>query len=152
MTMGYLYLKLWDYLATTYYSHLPSRAEDATLLSSVTPYGVTFWWIEIVVGALVPAMILLAPRLRRQDFWIVIAALLAIAGVVTNRWNVTLSGLIVPLDWSPGTADLFPAQKYVPALSEWGVAVGVVGYALMMFTLGLRFLPLFPKDDPSQHR
>jgi molybdopterin-containing oxidoreductase family membrane subunit len=151
MTMGYLYLKLWDFLATSYYSHLPSRAADQNLLESVTPYGVTFWWIEIVVGALIPAIILLSPRLRRQDILIVIAALLAIVGVITNRWNVTLSGLIVPMDWSPGAGDLFPVQKYVPALSEWGVGIGVLGYALMMLTLGLTYLPLFPKGDHDDH-
>jgi len=151
MTLGYLYLKLWDFLATSYYSHLPERVEANNLLESTTPYGVTFWWIEIVVGALVPAIILLTPRLRRQDIWLVVAAVLAIAGIVVNRWNVTLSGLVVPMDWTPGAAELFPVREYVPALSEWGVAIGVVGYALMMFTLGLRFIPLFPKDDHDQH-
>lgn len=146
MTLAYLYLKLWDFLATTYYSHLPERAEANNLLESTTPYGVTFWWIEIVVGALVPAIILLAPRLRRQDIWLVFAALLAMAGIIANRWNVTLSGLIAPMDWSPGVAELFPVQKYTPSAPEWGVSFGVVGYALLMFTLGLRFLPMFPKE------
>jgi len=149
MTMGYLYLKLWDFLATSYYSHLPARAEANNLLQSVTPYGVTFWWLEVVVGALVPAIILLAPRLRRQDIWIVLAAALAILGVVVNRWNVTLSGLVVPMDWSPGAATLFPVRSYTPAPVEWGVAIGVVGYALTMLTLGLRYLPLFP--DREEH-
>ncbi|MBI5959210.1 MAG: polysulfide reductase NrfD [Chloroflexi bacterium] len=151
MTLAYLYLKLWDFLATSYYSHLPSRVADQNLLESVTPYGVSFWWIEIIVGALVPAIILLSPRLRRQDSLIILAGLLAIVGVVANRWNITLSGLIVPMDWSPGTAELFPVQKYSPALSEWGVAIGVVGYALLMVTLGLRYLPLFPKGDHVEH-
>jgi molybdopterin-containing oxidoreductase family membrane subunit len=150
MSLAYLYLKLWDFLATAYYSHLPSRVADQNLLESITPYGVTFWWLEIIVGALVPAIILMSPRLRRQDSFIVLAGLLAMIGIVANRWNVTLSGLIVPMDWSPGAAELFPAQQYTPALSEWGVAIGVVGYALLMVTLGLRYLPLFPKEDHSE--
>ena len=144
MTLGYLYLKLWDFLATSYYSHLPARAEANNLLTSATPYGVTFWWMEVVLGALVPAIILLAPRLRRQDIWIIVAGLLAVAGIIVNRWNVTLSGLVVPMDWSPGAAELFPVRDYMPSLVEIGVALGVLGYALMMLTLGLRFLPLFP--------
>ena len=147
MMLAYLYLKLWDFLATSYYSHLPARANDSTLLESTTPYGVTFWWIEIILGALVPAIILLTPRLRRQDIWLVLAALLAMAGIIVNRWNVTLSGLVVPMDWSPGAAELFAVQKYTPTAPEWGVALGVLGYALLMLTLGLRYLPLFPKDD-----
>lgn len=151
LMMGYLYLKLWDFLATAYYSHVPERVQANNLLETATPYGLTFWWIEIVVGALVPAIIMLTPRLRRQDSWVVVAGLLAIVGVVVNRWNVTLSGLVVPMDWSPGAAELFPVREYVPAISEWGVAVGVLGYALLMLTLGLRFLPLFPKSHEKGH-
>jgi molybdopterin-containing oxidoreductase family membrane subunit len=151
LMMGYLYLKLWDFLATAYYSHVPERVQANNLLETATPYGLTFWWIEIVVGALIPAIIMLTPRLRRQDSWVVVAGLLAIVGIVVNRWNVTLSGLVVPMDWSPGAAELFPVREYVPAMSEWGVAIGVLGYALLMVTLGLRFLPLFPKSHEKGH-
>jgi Ni/Fe-hydrogenase subunit HybB-like protein len=148
--LAYLYLKLWDFLATSYYSHSPARTTAANLLSTVTPYGVSFWWIEVVTGALVPAIILLTPRLRRQDLWVVIAALLAIVGIITNRWDVTLSGLIVPLDWSAGVANVFPVHQYFPTLTEWGVTIGVIGYALLMFTLGLRYLPLFPAENHGE--
>ena len=151
LMMGYLYLKLWDLLATAYYSHVPERVQANNLLETATPYGLTFWWIEIVVGALIPAMIMLTPRLRRQDVWVVVAGLLAVVGIIVNRWNVTLSGLVVPMDWSPGAAELFPVREYVPALSEWGVAIGVLGYALIMLTLGLKFLPLFPKSHEKDH-
>jgi Ni/Fe-hydrogenase subunit HybB-like protein len=37
-------------------------------------------------------------------------------------------------------------QAYAPSLAEWGIVLGVVGYALLMFTLGVRFLPLFEKS------
>lgn len=151
MMMAYLYLKLWDFLATSYYSHLPSRALDLNLLESTTPYGTTFWWIEILLGSLVPAVILLAPRLRDVDVWIIVAMLLSVLGIMVNRWNVTLSGLIVPLDWSPGVADLFPVNLYTPSLVEIGVGIGVLGYALLMFTFGLRYLPMFPDDEASEH-
>ena len=120
LMMGYLYLKLWDFLATAYYSHVPERVQANNLLDTATPYGLTFWWIEIVVGALVPAIIMLTPRLRRQDVWVVVAGLLAIVGIIVNRWNVTLSGLVVPMDWSPGAAELFPVREYVPAMSGMG--------------------------------
>jgi molybdopterin-containing oxidoreductase family membrane subunit len=144
MMLGYLYLKLWDFLATSYYSHLPARREAANWLEQSTPYGVTFWWMEVLLGALIPAVILLTPRLRRRDIWVIGAALLATGGIIVNRWNITLSGLVVPVDWSPGVADIFPVQSYMPTASEWGVALGVLGYALLMLSLGLRYLPFFP--------
>jgi Ni/Fe-hydrogenase subunit HybB-like protein len=144
VTLAYLYLKLWDFLATFYYSHLPARVEANEILHATTPYGTTFWWIEVVLGALVPSIILLSGRLRSQDLWIFVGGLLAVIGVIVNRWNVTLSGLVVPMDWSPGVAELFPVHHYFPSLTEMGVGLGVLGYALLMLTLGLRFLPLFP--------
>lgn len=152
MTAGYLYLNLWDYLATNYYSHLPARVESIALLNRVAPYGTSFWLVEVLVGALIPIIILLTPALRRRDGLIMTAAVLAIIGIVVNRWNVTLSGLIVPMDWSPGIADVFPVNAYRPSWVEWGVASLVIGYVLMAFTLGLRYLPFFPDDDDTDEQ
>ena len=44
-----------------------------------------------------------------------LGALMVVAGLVVNRWNVTLSGFVVPLDWSPGVLDVFPINMYEPA-------------------------------------
>jgi molybdopterin-containing oxidoreductase family membrane subunit len=147
MTVAYLYLNLWDYLATNYYSHLPARVDDIALLNRFAPYGTSFWLVEILIGAVIPAAILLIPWTRKRDVLILLAAVLVIIGIVVNRWNVTLSGLIVPLDWSPGIAEAFPVNAYRPGWIEWGVSIGLAGYALMAYTLALRFLPLFSTDD-----
>ncbi len=143
MTMGYLYLNLWDYLATNYYSHLPARVESLALLNRFAPYGTSFWLIEVFLGAFVPAVLLLWPRTRKNDSMLILAAVLAIIGIVVNRWNVTLSGLIVPMDWSPGVAEVFSVNAYRPSWIEWGIASLVVGYVLLAFTLGLRYLNFF---------
>jgi len=39
------------------------------------------------------------------------------------------------------------AAAYVPSLVEIAVALGIIGYALLAYTLGVRYLPLFPIDD-----
>jgi Ni/Fe-hydrogenase subunit HybB-like protein len=72
-----------------------------------------------------------------------------VVGVVFNRWDITVTGLYVPLEYSPGTLYQLPAGEYFPGLVEWGVAIGIVGYALVMLTLGVRFLPLFGEKGPS---
>jgi Ni/Fe-hydrogenase subunit HybB-like protein len=71
---------------------------------------------------------------------------LAVIGIVVTRWNVTLSGLIVPMDWSPGVAEVFAVNAYRPSWIEWGIASLVVGYILMAYTLGLRYLNFFSDD------
>jgi Ni/Fe-hydrogenase subunit HybB-like protein len=77
----------------------------------------------------------------------VIGTALAVLGVVTNRWNITVTGLFVPLAYSPGTLYQLEPVKYLPSLVEWGVVIGIIGYALTLLTLGVRFLPLFPKEE-----
>jgi Ni/Fe-hydrogenase subunit HybB-like protein len=140
---GYLYLKLWDWAATSYYSHAPGTARALERLQATTPYTQTFWWLEVFLGAVVPVIILLHPQLRRNERAVIGALALVIMGVIVNRWNVTLSGLVVPPDWSPGVLGGVLAASYFPTITEVAVTLGVLGYGLMAFTLGAKFLPIF---------
>jgi molybdopterin-containing oxidoreductase family membrane subunit len=142
--LAYLYLKLWSWAATNYYSHDPAQASGIELLNRNTPYNLTFWWGEVLMGALMPAVILLWPRLRRNRYLVMMGTLMIIAGLVVNRWNVTLSGFVVPMDWSPGVLEIFSINTYTPSLAEWGVAIGIVGYSWLGCTLGVRYLRLYP--------
>jgi len=144
-SLAYLYLKLWSWAATTYYSHVPGHASGIEILNENTPYGFTFWWGEVLMGALAPAIIFLWPRLRRNRYMLIVGALMVVAGLVVNRWNVTLSGFVVPLDWSPGVLDVFPINTYQPSLVEWGTAFGIIGYSWLGWTLGVRYLRLYPR-------
>jgi len=148
----YAYIKLWDLAAVSYYGRSPATSQALFLLNQQTPYGFGFWVGEMILGIVIPVILFLVPRFRRNPFNLVLGAGLAMLGVVFNRWNVTVSGLVVPLAYSPGTLVQAQPQPYVPNLVEWGVAMGVVGYALLAFTLGVRFLPLFSerrKAEPS---
>jgi molybdopterin-containing oxidoreductase family membrane subunit len=145
ITLGYLYMKIWDWAATSYYSHTPATAGMLERLNATTPYTATFWGIEILLGGLAPALILLLPNLcERKD--LVMAALSSIViGVVINRWNVTLSGLVAPPAWSPGVLGNVIAVSYSPSIIELLVALGIVSYALLGFTLGVRYLEIYPR-------
>ncbi len=148
MSLAYLYLKLWSWAATNYYSHSPAVEHDLEILVESTPYGFTFWWFEILLGALVPAVIFLWPRTRRNRYMLMLAGILSVTGLVVYRWNMTLSGFVVPLDWSPGVADVFPVNEYTPNLIEWGVGLGVISYWLLAWSLAARFLNLYPEAPP----
>jgi menaquinone reductase, integral membrane subunit len=143
----YGYLRFWDTMATTYYGRTPSVIEGLTLLRESTPYNFSFWVLEILLGVVVPAIFFLVPYFNRRPLFLVLGAILAVIGVIVNRWNVTVSGLTVPLSYSPGTLYVSPAGTYFPSLAEWGVALGVIGYALFMLTLGVLFLPLFSEKE-----
>jgi Ni/Fe-hydrogenase subunit HybB-like protein len=72
-----------------------------------------------------------------------------VIGVVMLRWNTTMSGLLIPVDWSPGVASLFSTNYYGPTLPEVGVFAGVIGYAFLGLTLALRYLPIFEEEHRS---
>jgi len=149
--LAYLYLKLWDWAAISYYSHSPGTTEALTLLQSTTPYTQTFWWIEILLGGVIPAIILLNPRLRRNDLYSILALGSIIVGVTMNRWNVTLSGLVAPPQWSPGVLGSVLAASYLPTWNEIVVSLGIIAYALLAFSFGVKYLPIFPQNEESAH-
>jgi Ni/Fe-hydrogenase subunit HybB-like protein len=142
----YAYIKFWDLAAVTYYGKSPSVLEALKMLNEQTPYNLAFWVGEILMGIFIPALMFLVPRYNRRPVNLVFGALLAVMGIIINRWNTTVSGLFVPLSYSPGVLYQGQAGRYLPALPEWGVAVGIIGYGLTMLTLGVLFLPLFSKE------
>jgi len=145
--LAYLYLKAWSWAATNYYSDVPGRELSLEILTENTPYNYTFWFGEVIFGALIPSIILLWGRLRRNPRNVMIAALMIIIGLVINRWNMTLSGFVVPLDWLPGERSL-PATFYTPNLVEILVSAGIVAYSWIGFSLGARFINLYPDQRP----
>jgi molybdopterin-containing oxidoreductase family membrane subunit len=149
--LAYLYLKLWDWAATSYYSHSPGTTQALALLQSTTPYTRTFWWIEIILGGVVPAIILLNTQLRKNDRYTMMALAMIVVGVTVNRWNVTLSGLIAPPQWSPGVLGFVLSASYLPTWNEIIVSVGIIAYALLAFSFGVKYLPIFPKDGEATH-
>lgn len=142
--LAYLYLKMWSWAATNYYSEVPEQQLGLDILNEYTPYNYMFWFGEVLFGALIPAIIMLWGRLRRNRSVLMIGALMIIVGLVINRWNVTLSGFVIPLDWSPGVREVFEPHYYEPSLVEIGVSIGILSYAWLAFSLGVRFLNLYP--------
>ncbi len=143
----YGYIKFWDLAAVTYYGRTPAVNQALFTLNQQTPYNFAFWVGEIVIGIIIPAVLFLTPRFNRNPALLVLGGLCAVIGVVINRWNVTVSGLFVPLAYSPGTQYVLPPGSYFPNLYEWGIALGIIGYALGMLTLGVMVLPLFGKKE-----
>jgi molybdopterin-containing oxidoreductase family membrane subunit len=143
----YGYIKFWDMASVTYYGSTPGVSSAFSLLQQQTPYTFSFWVGEVLLGILAPAILFLVPRFNRSPVAAVLGALSAMIGIIVHRWNVTVGGLFVPLSYSPGTTFELPIGSYSPAPIEWGVSILVVGYALTVMTLAVRFLPMFEKSE-----
>ena len=100
-----------------------------------------------LTSGFVPALILLTPMLSQCRGLVMLTLGLVVAGVVLNRWNITLSGLVAPPEWSPGILGNVIAVLYFPSLVEIGVALGIIAYAVLGFTLGVHYLEIYPKPE-----
>lgn len=147
--LAYGYIKFWDMATVTYYGRTPGVSSAFAMLQQQTPFSFSFWIGEVLLGIIVPAILFLAPRYNKNPAAAVLGGLSAMVGIIIHRWNVTVGGLFVPISYSPGTLSQLSSGSYFPGPIEWGVGILVIGYALAVLTLGVRFLPLF--ENGNEH-
>lgn len=104
------------------------------------PFGTWILFAEIVVFGLAPALMLLAPRLRRRTGWLVSGAALACIGVALNRFVLTVQTLALP------TLSFDRFLSYWPSWQETGTFLAVVAYGVLVYSLSFRYLELFPQE------
>jgi Ni/Fe-hydrogenase subunit HybB-like protein len=137
MLFGYLYLRFWDTLGMEY-TLQPGRTEGLHILVGGA-LSFNFWIGEMLLGILIPAIILANGRLRRHSRLHLLALVLAVGGLVAYRWDTNIVGQLVAFSYLPTQIEpLFTA--YRPSLIEVLVALGVISYGLLAFTLGVRYL------------
>jgi Ni/Fe-hydrogenase subunit HybB-like protein len=95
----------------------------------------------MLLGAAVPAVILLVPKLRRQTLLQMLALALVVGGVVAYRWDVNMAGQLVVLTYLQQEVTA-RYTHYVPSLIEFLSGAGVVAYGALAVTLAVRYLNL----------
>lgn len=138
-------------LATNHFSYKPFFGESISLLYHATPYSLSLTLGEFLFGMIIPITIYLNPNLRWRHRNLVLAGLSATIGVILCRWNTTLSGLVATVSYSPSNpaVELF---SYSPTWVEWAGVAGVLAYAALVYTLAVRFLPIFePEAEDVEH-
>jgi Ni/Fe-hydrogenase subunit HybB-like protein len=104
------------------------------------PFGTWALFTEIVLLGLVPALLLVLPRTRRDPRILVPAAFLACAGVAMNRFVMTVQTLALP------TLAFDPFLSYTPSWQEVASFVAVLAYGVILYSLSFRYLNLFPQE------
>jgi Ni/Fe-hydrogenase subunit HybB-like protein len=135
--VGYIYFRFWDALAMTY-TYEPGRTESLGLLFKGL-LSFNFWIGEMLLGAVIPAILLLVPRFRRIAWLQMIALVMIIGGVVAYRWDINMAGQLVLLTYLPQGIKAVYTQ-YVPSLVEIITGMGIVAYGVLAITLGVRYL------------
>jgi molybdopterin-containing oxidoreductase family membrane subunit len=103
------------------------------------PFGIWILFVETALFVL-PAAILLVPKLRARTGWLVSAAAMACCGVTLNRFVLTIQTLALP------TLSFDKFLNYVPSWQETGTFVAVVAYGVLVYSFSFRYLKLFPQE------
>jgi molybdopterin-containing oxidoreductase family membrane subunit len=143
--VGYIYYRFWDAFSVTY-TYEPGRTESLGMLTK-GPLAFNFLVGEMLLGALVPAILLLVPRFRKSWLAQVVALTLVVGGVVAFRWDVNMSGLLIILTYLPQEISAV-YTTYFPSAIEIISGLGVLAYGALAITIGVRYLNLI--DHPIE--
>ncbi|MFN2144814.1 MAG: NrfD/PsrC family molybdoenzyme membrane anchor subunit, partial [Anaerolineales bacterium] len=91
-----IYIRMWDWAVTNYYSFDHEIATQLELLNAVAPYNVTLW-VGQVLFALIPGIVLLMARRVKNFKFLSLAAVGPVICAILMRWNYNFSGLIASI-------------------------------------------------------
>ncbi len=97
------------------------------------------FWLEILLGSVVPIILFSIPTLRSKLSVVVTAASLTVFGIILNRLNVSIFGL---LDYT--------GLVYMPTLREISVTITLVTIGVASFALAARYLNVFSEHHEPQ--
>ncbi|HSP35452.1 MAG TPA: Ni/Fe-hydrogenase cytochrome b subunit, partial [Thermoanaerobaculia bacterium] len=102
----------------------------------VPTYEATLFWIEIALALAIPIVMLLIPKIRENPISLYLISIFVVSGFVLNRLNVAVTGM----ERSAGV-------RYIPKWSEIAITLSIVGVGITVFTLAVKYLPIFGHDE-----
>ncbi len=143
-----LFLVASDYI-TLLWGNVP---RERAALDLILPGGSWQWlfWLEWVVGGLVPFVLLVVPRFRSRLSLVAVASVLVLVGVYAFRIELVVGGMIKPLLHLPpgiavGTYRITQTSFqfdgiYHPTWVEYSIIAGLMALLALVITLGYRWL------------
>jgi molybdopterin-containing oxidoreductase family membrane subunit len=101
------------------------------------PFGTPILFAEIVIFGLIPALLLTYRKTASSRAWLLIAAVMTCAGVLLNRFVLTIQTLALP------TLPFDDFLQYTPSWQEVASFAAVIGYGVIVYSLSYRYLPVF---------
>jgi len=119
-------------------------------------YTLLFWGVQILLGTMVPAILLLLPRFCQRGY-LIAAALLVVVGALTQVYVLIIGGQVFPLELFPGysvTSTFYDGviADYTPSLAELALGMGGMGLAVLVTLIGIRILPFVPVQMTGENQ
>jgi Ni/Fe-hydrogenase subunit HybB-like protein len=96
----------------------------------------TLFWLEIVIGCVVPLVIFSFRGSRQSPRILLLTAITLLAGMILNRFNVSWLGI-----------HRLTSVSYTPSLMELSISAAVFSFGILAFGLAARYLPLFEENS-----
>jgi formate dehydrogenase iron-sulfur subunit len=103
-------------------------------------HGVDFM-VEVGLLGVLPLILLSGSKLRESPKVLGLASTLLVLGVIWNRWNAVVYGMDLK-----GTMPQLGPLHYHPSVIEWGISAGMLAATIFLFRMGVRYLPILPKE------
>ena len=107
----------------------------ALKLLFVSSYEQRFFLLELFLSLIAPLALLLVRRVRESAQGLYLAAVLTLLGFVTNRLNVTITGV-----------ENAVGGRYAPKWTEVVITAMFVALGFAIFGLAAKYLPIFPEE------
>jgi molybdopterin-containing oxidoreductase family membrane subunit len=140
MILTYTIAKTYD---TWHWFTVTAPSKGFTLMdfySNNPLYGIWILVLEIGICGLIPALILITDKGRKNSMTLWIAVILAVIGVCLNRWVMVLQVMAVPVM----TFDHW--AMYIPSWQEVATTILPVAYGIILIAISYRYLPVFPNE------
>jgi Ni/Fe-hydrogenase subunit HybB-like protein len=107
-------------------------SRDALQYALQPTYEATMFWAEVALGFAIPIALLMFRQIRESPVRLYIVSILVICGFLLNRLNVAVTGM-------EGSAGV----RYIPKWSEVSITLSIVAVGILLFTLAVKYLPIF---------
>jgi Ni/Fe-hydrogenase subunit HybB-like protein len=102
----------------------------------VPRYEMYLFWLEIALSVIFPLLLLSQKHIRNTSQGLYLASVLVVLGFITNRLNVSITGL-------ESSAGL----RYVPKWTEVAVTGAIIASGFALFGAATKYLPIFPAEE-----
>jgi Ni/Fe-hydrogenase subunit HybB-like protein len=122
-----LLLKIYDFVNNNKLHYLTIPSMESSL-----------FYLEIILGTIVPIVLLCNKKLRQDKKWLYIVSIFVICGLILNRLNVSITGLVA----SSGI-------NYFPSFHEISITIMLVVLAIFAFKLMAKNFPVFVHESEN---
>jgi Ni/Fe-hydrogenase subunit HybB-like protein len=101
-------------------------------------YEMYLFWLEQALSLILPLILLSQKKVRTTANGLYLAAVLVVLGFITNRLNVSITGL-----------ESAAGMHYFPKWTEIAVTGSIIAAGFALFGLAVKYLPIFPEEQSA---